>query len=214
MGFISGRFHGWGRCALAAGSMCLLLAVGIFFGCTGPRNLEQYPPPDSSPYRLPWTAGESYWCVQGNRGIISHSGRQEFAYDFKMPVGTDVRAARGGVVVRVVASNDGHGYQWPNNLVAVRHEDGTVGYYLHIKKEGNRVVEGEEVRQGQVIASSGHVGNSMLPHLHFHVTNPETHQTIPITFADVTRDSGIPRALKRYTSANTDGQNQGKNPGK
>jgi len=167
---------------------------------TGPRDLKQFPPPDASPYRLPFPAGKTFWCVQGNRDWVSHRGWGEFAYDFAMPVGSDVCAARAGEVVRVVVEHDGHGYKWPNNLIAVRHEDGTLGYYLHIRKGGNRVSVGDVVAQGQPIAASGHVGNSSMPHLHFHVTDPERKRTLPVSFADVRRDSGIPRTLKRYAS--------------
>jgi murein DD-endopeptidase MepM/ murein hydrolase activator NlpD len=120
-----------------------------------------------------------------------------------MPVGSDICAARAGEVIKVVADRDGHGYQWPNNMVVIRHDDGTTGSYLHIRKDGARVAVGDKVTQGQVIAASGHVGNSMLPHLHFHVADPEGKGTIPISFSDVKRDRGIPRMFKWYKSGNS-----------
>ena len=58
------------------------------------------------------------------------------------------------------------------------------------------------MKQGQVIAESGHVGNSMLPHLHFHVADAKRTTTLPITFSDMTQDLGIPRMFKTYTSGN------------
>jgi murein DD-endopeptidase MepM/ murein hydrolase activator NlpD len=180
-----------------------LLAVGAAYWIfTGPADLAQYPAAGASPYRLPWTAGQTFTCVQSNRGIVSHRGSEQFAYDFGMPLGTELRAARAGRVVRVVAEHDGHGYHWPNNLVLIEHEDGTRACYAHIRKDGSRVRVGDEVVQGQVIALSGHVGNSMMPHLHFHITDPQKKSTIPITFSDVNQDRGIPRMFKRYTSGN------------
>lgn len=175
----------------------------LYFTLTGPEHLSQYPPASASPYRLPWAAGQTYRCVQSNRGIVSHRDWERFAYDFGMPVGTEICAARAGTVTQVVIDHDGHGYHWPNNLVAVKHDDGTIAYYLHLKKGGSKVNVGDHVEQGQVIALSGHVGNSMMPHLHFHVRDAEKKVTIPITFADVATDSGIPRMFKRYTSGNT-----------
>jgi murein DD-endopeptidase MepM/ murein hydrolase activator NlpD len=176
--------------------------VTCYCVATGPEDISQYPPAAQSPYRLPWSAGQAYLCVQSNRGIVSHRGWERFAYDFSMPVGTPVCAARGGKVVNVVVSHEGHGHHWPNNLVAIKHDDDTLGYYLHLRKDGSRVKVGDVVKQGQVIAESGHVGNSMLPHLHFHVTDAKRTTTLPITFSDVGKDAGIPRMFKTYTSSN------------
>ncbi|MCX5759075.1 MAG: M23 family metallopeptidase [Candidatus Hydrogenedentes bacterium] len=181
----------------------LMAGIGSYWIFTGPQNIAQYPPADLSPYRLPWTAGQTLLCVQSNRGVVSHRGWERFAYDFAMPVGTDVCAARGGTVIQVTVDHDGHGYHWPNNVIAIRHDDGTQAFYLHVKKDGSRVSVGDRVKQGQVIALSGHVGNSMLPHVHFHVTDSGKKSTLPITFADVGKDMGIPRMFKRYTSGNT-----------
>ena len=169
---------------------------------TGPEDLSQYPSANQSPYRLPWTVGQSYRCAQSNRGIVSHRGPGRFAYDFAMPVGTEVRAVRGGEVVFVIVSHDGHGLRRPNNRLVIRHEDGTLGHYLHLKKGGSRVKVGDLVKQGQVLAASGHVGRSMIPHLHFHVTDSSRKSTLPITFSDVGKDAGIPRMFKTYTSGN------------
>jgi murein DD-endopeptidase MepM/ murein hydrolase activator NlpD len=185
--------------------LVFLIAGAItYFVATGPHNFEQYPDAKTSPYRLPWKAGQTHLCVQSNRAVVSHRGWDEFAYDFAMPVGTEVCAARAGKVIQVTVTNDGHGYHWPNNLVAIEQDDGTKAYYLHLKKDGSLVNVGDTVEQGQVIALSGHVGNSMLPHLHFQVTDAQRKSTLPITFADVTKDSGIPRMFKYYIAGAKD----------
>lgn len=189
--------------------MILLFPALLFLGlwaayalATGPVNLAQYPDACSSPYLLPWPAGITYRCIQSNRGIVSHRGGDYFAYDFYMPVGSDICAARAGKVVRVVQEHDGNGYKWPNNVVVIEHEDKTLGVYAHIMKDGGKVAVGDMVRQGQVIAASGNVGNSMMPHLHFHVSAPDRKRTLPVTFADCRRHKGIPRMFYNYTSAN------------
>jgi murein DD-endopeptidase MepM/ murein hydrolase activator NlpD len=180
-------------------TLAVLLVAYLAF--TGPRDTDLYPPRGQSPYRLPWPAGVTRLCVQSNRGVVSHRGPEEFAYDFAMPVGSDVCAARAGTVVQVVVEHDGNGVRAPNNRVVVAHDDGTFAWYFHLKQGGSYVQPGDEVRQGQLIAASGNVGHSMLPHLHFHVTDADG-TLLRVTFNDVAEDGGIPRMFKRYTSGN------------
>src|SRR5262245_24517332 len=104
-------------------AVLLLGIVALYCIATGPTDLSQYPPAEQSPYRLPWAAGKAFRCCQSNRGIVSHRGWEQFAYDFDMPVGTDVCAARGGKVIKVVMEHDGHGRNMPNNVIAIQHED-------------------------------------------------------------------------------------------
>ena len=118
-----------------------------------------------------------------------------------MPVGSDICAAREGIVIRVVDSYDGNGTMRPNNEIGIQHDDGTVGWYLHIKRGGASVRKGDRVLRGQRIAASGNVGRSVAPHLHFHVTIKDG-DYLPTSFADVRADRGIPRMLKSYTSGN------------
>ena len=186
----------------AAWALLAVLATAYML-FTGPRHLDRYPPREGSPYLLPWPADQTWFCGQSNRGIVSHRGWEEFAYDFNMPVGSDVCATRAGVVKRVVIDHDGHGLHMPNNLIAIDHGDGTVGWYLHLQKEGSLVQVGERVAQGQRIARSGHVGRSLAPHLHFQVTDSARTSTLPVSFADVPRQRGVPRMLFFYTSGNS-----------
>jgi len=174
------------------------VAAYVFF--TGPHDLSRYPDRERSPYKLPWPAGVTRLCGQSNRGIVSHRGWENYAYDFSMPVGSEVCAARSGWVSQIDVSHDGHGLRAPNNFIRVVHTDLTKGSYLHLQKGGSLVRPGQWVEQGQVIARSGHVGRSLAPHLHFHVVGA---RTIPVTFADVPKHFGIPRMGFFYTSGNT-----------
>ncbi len=172
----------------------LRLALALAGAFTGPEDLAQYPPAAQSPYVLPWDAGVVRLCVQGNRGIVSHfAGRNAYAWDFAMPVGSNVLAARGGKVIAVTDHHDGRGNRAPNNRIVIDHGDGTQGHYLHHRKGGAKVALGQDVASGDLLAESGNVGRSMLPHLHFHVTRDG--QTIPISFRDpcVTHHRGVPR---------------------
>jgi murein DD-endopeptidase MepM/ murein hydrolase activator NlpD len=105
-------------------------------------------------YRLPWRAGASFTMTQGWGGSYTHSGAQMYyAYDFNMPVGTDVLAAKGGTVTAAVGSYRRCGYDksWANkgNRVTINHGDGSATLYLHL--ESVTVTVGQKVRQGQVI---------------------------------------------------------------
>jgi Peptidase family M23 len=190
------------RCLAGSATFVVLMLAVLYLQMTGPRDLARYPDAHDSPYRLPWPGGMTRLCVQSNRAIVSHRGREEFAYDFAMPVGSEVSAARGGIVIRVEVEHDGRGLDAPNNSIVIDHADGTFGWYLHLRQGGSNVAPGRRVRQGEHIAASGNVGMSSLPHLHFQVTDAAGH-LLPVTFADVGSDAGIPRMFKRYTSGNT-----------
>lgn len=55
--------------------------------------------------------------------------------------------------------------------VEIRHENGYISRYLHLKKNSIIVKKGETVRKGQVLGYMGSTGNSTGAHLHFSVTN-------------------------------------------
>lgn len=174
-----------------------LYACFILFA-TGPTTSDSYPPAPGSPYKLPWQAGVSRFVPQGNRSIVSHRDSHLYAYDFWMPIGTLVLAAREGTVTHVEVDHDGFGAL--SNYVRVQHSDGTSAMYAHVRKDGALVNNGAMVRQGQPIAYSGRVGQALYPHLHFVVVGPRE-EPIPVTFSDV--PSGIPRAGRSYVSGNS-----------
>ena len=82
-----------------------------------------------------------------------------------MNIGTEIRAARGGTVVYVEESGTGGGF--PNNLVVVKHSDGTHAAYMHLTQDGAAVSVGFGVGQGALIGFSGNTGLAGYPHLHF-----------------------------------------------
>lgn len=120
-------------------------------------------------YDLPFQKGKSFNVFQGYNGSFSH--QNENAIDFTMPEGTEIVAAREGVVVKVIQNNS---QSCPreeckkyNNSLIILHPDGTFGEYAHIRFNGSKVQEGDTVKKGEVIAYSGNVGWSSGPHLHF-----------------------------------------------
>jgi murein DD-endopeptidase MepM/ murein hydrolase activator NlpD len=147
--------------------------------------------PDSTVYLLPYAPGSAFRVSQGYDGSFSHKGSNLYAIDWKMPEGTPIRAARGGLVVKVKDDSDKGGssmdYDKFNNYVLIRHDDGTLGHYCHLKKKGVKVRAGEMVKAGDVIALSGNTGFSSGAHLHFCVfktKNGRERISIPVKFKD------------------------------
>jgi murein DD-endopeptidase MepM/ murein hydrolase activator NlpD len=175
------------------------LAYGVFIlSSTGPRDLSLYPVATLSPYKLPWRAGVDRFVSQGNRSFTSHRDTYEFSWDFWMETGTEILAARDGEVLDVRQNFDGIGLN--SNYIKIRHADGSVALYAHIKHMGSLVQIGDSVHQGQPIALSGMVGQTVNPHLHFTVFDKEEISSIPISFADV--PNGVPFAGRFYRSEN------------
>ncbi|WP_149184409.1 M23 family metallopeptidase [Streptomyces sp. TRM49041] len=101
----------------------------------------------------------------GGMWTNKHSGQ-----DFAVPVGTPVKAAHSGVVVKAGPNGGGDGPAY-GNAVVLKHPNGTYSQYAHLSKINVKV--GAKVKTGQVIARSGNTGNSSGPHLHFEIrTSP------------------------------------------
>jgi murein DD-endopeptidase MepM/ murein hydrolase activator NlpD len=159
-------------------------------------------------YKLPFAGGSTYTCTQGNGGSTSHSGSEQYAYDFFMPIGTTIVAMRSGTVSMVQQSFAD--YNCSNstcvndvNRVVINHGDGTQSLYLHLTKNGSLVSVGQQVVQGQPIAKSGSSGRSTGPHLHVQVSGTcgiWYCQSTPLSFGDVT--GGIPKSGTAYRSGN------------
>jgi murein DD-endopeptidase MepM/ murein hydrolase activator NlpD len=122
-------------------------------------------------YILPYPKGASFKLLQGYSGPYGHKGHAEFAYDFQMPLGSPVAAARSGEVVKVVEDhNDGTRVPGEENFIVIRHSDGSFARYYHLTRGGALVSAGDKVSQGDRIGLSGNSGASAGPHLHFDVT--------------------------------------------
>lgn len=162
--------------------LCMVLFAGLaVFGrsaaCGG------YPDWETSLYVLPYPVGKTYPLHQGNCSLGGHRAAYQYSYDFLMPIGSLVTAARAGVVFEVL---DGYedGNNTIENWVKVRHADGTIAAYSHL--HSILVYVGQEVRAGSPIGLSGNTGQTGgIPHLHFHVSpcsEPVRCGTLPVTF--------------------------------
>ena len=81
--------------------------------------------------------------------------------DIPAPSGTDILAAKSGVVTTSTYNNS------YGNYVVVSHSDGTSTLYAHMSRRG--VSKGEVVSQGQYIGDVGTTGSSTGNHLHLEV---------------------------------------------
>jgi len=130
---------------------------------------------DEQLYRAPFAVAREYPISQAFPIGITHlTPNSYFAVDIAMPIGTDVYAARGGIVFEVASTNFRGGIDPDEdmasaNVVRIMHDDGSHAVYAHLNWNSIRVRPGDRVARGQYIADSGNTGFSTGPHLHFAV---------------------------------------------
>ena len=167
---------------------------------------------DSTFYRFPFYPGYPVWTMgQGNNGTFTHYGEQKYAFDFKAPQLTPIRAARGGTVVDLREDQTGNSYiigtllmlddtelklycdqfKCHPNWLLIRHEDGTYATYWHMPEGGVVPQKGQKVFRGDVIGYVGITGWSTGPHLHFQEQNKDW-WTTPVCFETLTSSCVVP----------------------
>lgn len=102
------------------------------------------------------------------------NGRIHDAIDIMAPEGTPVIAAADGTVEKLYFSNGGGGI-----TIYERSVDGNwIYYYAHLQGYAPGLHEGQQVKQGQVIARVDHTGdaNAAAPHLHFAINRMQPGQ--------------------------------------
>ncbi len=125
------------------------------------------------PYRTPYALAQSFPVTQAYPTAATHQTVDSaHAVDFAVPIGTDIFAARDGIVFAVEDKNYRGGLDTSRqgagaNVVQVLHDDGTYAVYAHLNRASIRVRPGDRVRRGDFIAESGNTGFSTGPHLHF-----------------------------------------------
>jgi murein DD-endopeptidase MepM/ murein hydrolase activator NlpD len=160
------------------------------------------------PYRLPYALSSAVRVSQTFPDTKTHTdAASQHAIDFVMPIGTDVFAARDGVVIEVASdffeSGTNMAVDGPRaNVVRVLHDDGTMALYVHLNWNTIRVVPGQRVRRGEYLADSGNTGFSTGPHLHFVVQRNRGGAlvSVPLEFAGA---NGAPVTLvsgRTYTA--------------
>jgi murein DD-endopeptidase MepM/ murein hydrolase activator NlpD len=152
-------------------------------------------------YRLPYALASSHVVSQAYPDAITHADAASMhAFDFAMPIGTGIHAAREGVVVDVASDFYDAGLD-PDidgpraNIVRILHADGTLALYAHLNWNSIRVVPGQRVQRGEQIADSGNTGFSSGPHLHFVVQRNDGGRlvSVPVEFAGPGGAPVVPR---------------------
>ena len=127
--------------------------------------------PQLSPYCLPYNEGDEYLLGQSYCSPPPGSHETRFAYDFMMPMGTEIIAVRKGEVVELRDNyEDNDSIASHSNMVCLRHEDESISLYLHMQHNGIDVEMGDIVPKGGHLGWSGNSGDTHgTPHLHFQV---------------------------------------------
>lgn len=172
--------------------------------------VSSIPPADMPEVGVPFACGRIYPVSQGH-DTGSHKYNDTYAWDFRMPEGTPVVAARDGVV-RMARGDSTEGgcdekFAPKANYVVISHGDGLETQYLHFSAVV--VKPGERVKQGQLLGFSGATGWACGAHLHFKVAeetgrgwnNPSVPARI-IGYGDPVRDTRIAAPVCRDSQEN------------
>jgi len=171
------------------------------------RYIWLYGDPDSQhkplqPYRAPFAIASDYPVTQAfPLGTTHDTVESRYAVDIAMPIGTDIHAARAGIVFEVASTNFRGGIDPERdaesaNIIRILHDDGTHAVYAHLNWNGIRVRPGDRVERGEYIADSGNTGYSSGPHLHFAVMQNlgMRLESLPITFEGPNESAVTPSA--------------------
>jgi murein DD-endopeptidase MepM/ murein hydrolase activator NlpD len=119
--------------------------------------------------------------------------------DLEMPIGTDIYAARAGLVFEVASTNFRGGTDREQdaaaaNIVRIMHDDGSHAVYAHLNWNSIRVRPGDRVERGEYIADSGNTGFTTGPHLHFVVllNRGMRLESVPVLFEGVNNSAVEP----------------------
>ncbi|VAW14095.1 hypothetical protein MNBD_ALPHA12-1862, partial [hydrothermal vent metagenome] len=111
-------------------------------------------------------AGNYRWPVNG-RVIIDFEASRRTGINIEAPGGAPVGSAENGTVIYV-----GNGVEGYGNLVLVRHPNGYVTAYAHLKAIS--VQKDQVVRRGQKLGTVGMTGSVNRPQLHFELRQGAT----------------------------------------
>jgi murein DD-endopeptidase MepM/ murein hydrolase activator NlpD len=106
------------------------------------------------------------WPISG-KVITDFIASKGTGINIEAPEGAAVRAAENGQVIYVGSGVEGYG-----NLVLIRHANGYVSAYAHLKAVG--VNKGDNVTRGDSIGQAGMTGSVSRPQLHFELRKGAT----------------------------------------
>jgi len=137
-----------------------------------PKLLETTTQPVNKPLVQPKAepklsgADKFRWPVSG-RVITDFGNSKGTGINIEAPEGAAIRAAENGQVIYVGSGVEGYG-----NLILIRHPNGYVSAYAHLKDMS--VAKGDVVNRGDNIGSAGMTGGVSRPQLHFELRKGAT----------------------------------------
>ena len=134
--------------------------------------------------------------------LARHSGWARYSYKFELPLGSEVRVARAGEVVRVLdgVEPSGGSTSGAPNTVWIVHEDGSAALYLGLA-DGIPVRPGQSLAAGDPIGRSARLGRPAVPLLHFSVVRIDElgqARSVDIRFDDGSAAGLVPIAGRSY----------------
>jgi murein DD-endopeptidase MepM/ murein hydrolase activator NlpD len=129
-------------------------------------NVENTPLQQPSVEPVLSGAGKFRWPVSG-RVITDFSNSKQTGINIEAPEGAAIRAAENGQVIYV-----GNGVEGYGNLILIRHPNGFVSAYAHLKD--TKVSKGDIVSRGDQIGTAGMTGSVSRPQLHFELRKGAT----------------------------------------
>jgi len=106
------------------------------------------------------------WPITG-KIITNFAASKGTGINIEAPEGAAIRAAENGTVIYVGSGVEGYG-----NLVLIRHANGYVSAYAHLKTMS--VAKGDVVNRGDTIGAAGMTGSVSRPQLHFELRKGAT----------------------------------------
>lgn len=106
------------------------------------------------------------WPASG-RVIVDFAASRGTGINIDVPEGSTVKAAENGTVIYVGSGVEGYG-----NLILIRHPNGYVSAYAHLKAMS--VAKGAVVNRGDAIGTVGMTGSVSKPQLHFELRKGAT----------------------------------------
>ena len=146
------------------------LETGDVLFIPGAKKIIEIPPPSPEELAEELKSGLFSWPVDGMIYSVygPRWGRMHTGIDISARSGTPVAAARGGDVV-FVGRRGGYGM-----MIEITHGDHYSTVYAHLRD--TYVVEGDRVREGEVIGEVGCTGRCTGPHCHFEILYDGEHR--------------------------------------
>lgn len=148
-------------------------------------------------YYPPIASYRKFQISQAFNGQFSHTDKQnKYAIDLAMPEGSEVHAARAGVVMSLEndyykGGTDKQAYKARANSIRILHDDGSMAVYAHLQVDRAQVYAGMRVKAGQLIAYSGNTGYSSGPHLHFAVQVNQGMNLVAMPFKFINKQGNV-----------------------